>query len=144
MTSTRTFAALRHVLGHLPPTHDVEEAGLLFPLVALAVLPAAAHRDAEARLRRATCGVADLDRRVRLPTIVTVLSAMVVPPGALAPYIPAVDPGRRLDAGLRSRLGLTALDHDRGIAAGLVGRRPGPGSGADAEDGAGRVPASLP
>src|SRR5581483_806045 len=48
------------VLGHLAPAHDVEEAALLLPLLRLAVLPAAAHRDAERRLRRAAWRVPHL------------------------------------------------------------------------------------
>src|SRR6185503_14072089 len=50
---------LRDVLGHLAPAHDVEEAGLLLPLLRLAVLPPAAHGDAERRLGGAAGGVAD-------------------------------------------------------------------------------------
>ena len=52
--------ALAHVLGHLPPAHDVEEARRLLPLLGLAVLPAAVDRQAEARGRLAGVGEAQL------------------------------------------------------------------------------------
>src|SRR5690606_15889714 len=48
------------VLGHLAPGDDVEEAGLLLPLLGLAVLPASADRHPEVGLRLAAAGVAEL------------------------------------------------------------------------------------
>src|SRR6266540_1561090 len=51
---------LAHVLGHLAPAHDVEEARRLLPLVGVAVHPASVHRHAEARVRRAARRVAEL------------------------------------------------------------------------------------
>src|SRR6478752_5291022 len=58
---------LRDVLGHLAPAHDVEEAGLLLPLLRLAVLPPPAHGHAERRLGGATGGVADLGVAGQVP-----------------------------------------------------------------------------
>src|SRR5262249_7942256 len=51
---------LAHVLGHLAPADDVEEAGLLLPFLGVAVLPAATDSDTEVRLCRAAGRVAHL------------------------------------------------------------------------------------
>src|SRR5262245_12939373 len=51
---------LAHVLGHLAPAHDVEEASRLLPLVGVPVHTASVNRDAEARVRRAARRVAKL------------------------------------------------------------------------------------
>src|SRR5680860_1068665 len=51
---------LADVLGHLPPAHDVEEAGALLPLLGLAVHPPAIDRDAEVGVGLAGRRIADL------------------------------------------------------------------------------------
>src|SRR6266511_4302601 len=51
---------LAHVLGHLAPAHDVEEARRFLPFVGVAVHPASVQRHAEARVGRAARRVAKL------------------------------------------------------------------------------------
>ena len=140
VTTTREPLPMRlgDVLGHLTPAHDVEEARLLFPFLGLAVLPPAAHGDAEARLGCASGGVTDLGIASEVPDDRDGAVCHGLPPYASVASFAASATGPA-PIGSGSGSGASA-----GSVAELDGSGVGAGSGAGRDCRSGVLPANFP